>query len=62
MGAAQGPIGPHDLARYVLVVHETPDGQVTHDWKPLKDFDLTKYQHALRAVGMGGALGGQARR
>lgn len=38
-----GPTGAQDLARYVLVIEESPDGQVSHTWKPLKDFDLTKY-------------------
>ncbi|MFY0524168.1 hypothetical protein ACN28I_13680 [Archangium gephyra] len=44
--AAQGPTGLHDLARYVLIIQELPDGRVTHDWKPLKYFDLTKFQYA----------------
>jgi hypothetical protein len=50
MVAAQGPTGPHDLARYALILQEMPDGRVTHDWKPLKDFDLTKFQYALSAM------------
>lgn len=29
--AAQGPTGPHDLARYALIVQEMPDGQIAHD-------------------------------
>jgi len=48
--AAQGPTGLHDLARYALIIQEMPDGQVTHDWKPLKDFDLTKSQYTLSAM------------
>jgi hypothetical protein len=47
---AQGPTGPHDLARYALVIQEIPDGRVTHDWKPLKDFDLARFQYALSAM------------
>lgn len=47
---AQGPTGPHDLAKYALVIQEMPDGRVTHDWKPLKDFDLTKFQYAPSAM------------
>ncbi|WP_233261319.1 hypothetical protein [Vitiosangium sp. GDMCC 1.1324] len=50
MVVAQGPTGPHDLAKYALLIQEMPDGQVTHDWKPLKDIDLTKFQYALRAM------------
>ncbi|HYO74366.1 MAG TPA: hypothetical protein VEU33_50655 [Archangium sp.] len=48
--AAQGPTGSHDLARYALIIQETPDGRITHDWKPLKDFDLTKFQSTLSAM------------
>ena len=40
-----GPTGPQELARYVLVIEESVDGQVSHTWRPLKDFDLTKYPH-----------------
>ncbi|MCY1080014.1 hypothetical protein [Archangium lansingense] len=48
--AAQGPTGQHDLARYALIVQEMPDGQIAHDWKPLKDFDLMKLQSTLSAM------------
>jgi hypothetical protein len=50
--SAVGPTGPRDLARYVLIVEETPSGQVMHTWKPLEGFDLTSFQYppsALRA-------------
>jgi hypothetical protein len=46
----QGPTGPHNLARYALIIQELPDGQVTHDWKPLKDFDLTKFQYTRNTM------------
>jgi hypothetical protein len=48
--ATQGPTGPHDLSRYVLIIRELPQGRVMHDWKPLKDFDLTKFQYTLSAM------------
>ncbi|HEX5746996.1 MAG TPA: hypothetical protein VFZ09_12190 [Archangium sp.] len=54
--AAQGPTGPHDLARYALIIQETPDGRITHDWKPLKDFDLAKFQSALSAMNSNRAM------
>lgn len=41
-----GPSGSQDLARYVLIIKELPDGQVTHFWKLAKDFNLEQY-HAL---------------
>lgn len=51
-----GPTGAQDLARYVLVIEEAPDGQVTHSWKPLKDFDVTKFSHHAGNVGLGGRV------
>lgn len=50
MTAAQGPSGPQDLHKYALLIQELPDGQVTHDWKPLSEFDLAKFQNTLSAV------------
>lgn len=43
-----GPTGPLDLTRYVLIVQESPSGEVTHDWRPFSDFDLTKLPPAAR--------------
>lgn len=37
------PTNAQELARYVLVIDEGLDGQVSHTWKPLENFDLTKY-------------------
>ncbi|WP_255203994.1 hypothetical protein [Myxococcus sp. AM011] len=42
-----GPTGPHDLVRYALVFEQRPDGQVAHAWIPLREFELTKFQHTL---------------
>jgi hypothetical protein len=42
-----GPTGTQDLARYVLIIQKLPDGQVTHFWRPTKDFDLEQYQELL---------------
>lgn len=33
----------HELSRLVLVIQEAPDGQLTHGWEPVSDFDLAKY-------------------
>lgn len=41
------PSDPRELARYVLVIEENLDGQVVHAWKPIKDFDLAKYQQPV---------------
>jgi hypothetical protein len=46
----QGPTGPLDLGRYVLVIQEMQDGRVTHEWKPLEHFDLTKFQTTTIAM------------
>lgn len=48
--SASGPTGARELARYVLVVEEAPDGQVTHTWRPLENFNLTELQYSLRAM------------
>jgi hypothetical protein len=45
--SAVRPMGPHDLARYAIVFEQQPDGQVSHVWVPLKEFDLAKFQHTL---------------
>ena len=37
-----GPSGSTDLSRYVLVIEEAPDGQLSHSWRPLSGFDLSK--------------------
>jgi hypothetical protein len=50
MTAVQGPSGPQDLHQYALLIQELPDGRVTHEWKPLSEFDLTKLQSTLSAV------------
>ena len=39
------PTSVQELSRRVLVLEETPDGQVTHSWEPLSDFDLSKYPY-----------------
>lgn len=43
--APPGPSGSADLSRYVLIIQETSDGEVSHAWKPLRGFDLSKYPH-----------------
>lgn len=45
-----GPVGPHDLARYAIVFEQQPDGHVVHTWIPLKEFDLSRFQHVLSAA------------
>ncbi|HZH18313.1 MAG TPA: hypothetical protein VE057_28435 [Archangium sp.] len=43
MNPAPGPAGAEDLARYVLVIQEAPDGQVTHTWNPATRSTAPKY-------------------
>ncbi|HEX5750890.1 MAG TPA: hypothetical protein VFZ09_31990 [Archangium sp.] len=45
----QEPTSPLDLGKYVLVIQEMPDGQVTHEWRPLENFDLTKFPSTASA-------------
>lgn len=44
-----GPFGPHELAKYALIIEETPDGQAQHSWRPVKDFEQMKYQYRARS-------------
>lgn len=47
-----GPTGSRDLARYVLVVDETTDGQASHTWKSVENVDLKNFHYnpsAMRA-------------
>lgn len=48
--ASPRPAGSHDLSKYVLIIHETPNGRVKHEWKPLKDFELAKLHYAMNTV------------
>lgn len=50
------PANAQELARSVLVIEESPDGQVSHTWKPLEDFDLTKYPSPVSYSGFKGRL------
>jgi hypothetical protein len=38
-----------ELTRYVLVIQESPGGQLTHDWRPAEEFDLSRYRDQSRA-------------
>ena len=44
------PTGPENLARFALIIKPRADGQVTHEWVPLKDFDMAKLQLAMHSV------------
>lgn len=46
-----GPTGARDLSRYVLLIERTPDGQVVHAWKPVKDVDLSAHARLLYSRG-----------
>src|SRR5688500_6761317 len=39
------PTSAQELSRSVLVIQETPDGQVSHSWEPLSRFDLSTYPY-----------------
>jgi hypothetical protein len=38
---APSPASPE---RFVLIIQEHPDGQVTHTWQPAEGFDFSAYQ------------------
>src|SRR5688572_4929725 len=48
--STSGPTGPENLARYALIIKPQADGQVTHEWVPLKDFDMAKLQLAMHPI------------
>ncbi|WP_395837700.1 hypothetical protein [Archangium violaceum] len=45
-----------ELTRYVLVIQESPDGQVTHDWRLAEDVDLSGYKSTSSARGTSGRI------
>ncbi|HYO53373.1 hypothetical protein [Archangium sp.] len=45
-----------ELTRYVLVIEESPGGQVTHDWRLAGDFDLSRYRYQSSARGTYGRI------
>ncbi|WPB81024.1 hypothetical protein KYC5002_18050 [Archangium violaceum] len=53
---APGPASARELAKSVLVIEESPDGQVVHSWMRLKDFDLTNYPYHASHGGLAGRL------
>jgi hypothetical protein len=44
------PTGPEDLARYALIIKPRADGRVSHEWVPLEDFDMAKFQLAMSST------------
>jgi hypothetical protein len=46
-----------ELTRYVLVIEESSSGQVTHDWRPAEDFDLSRYKSLSSARAPHGRIG-----
>lgn len=54
--SATGPTGPEDLASYVLLITQQPNGQVTHSWRPVAEFELSAYQSQVHANGFYGRI------
>jgi hypothetical protein len=50
------PATPEAFSRYVLVVEELPNGEVTHAWKPASDFELSKYPYRASRPRLTGPL------
>jgi hypothetical protein len=42
--------GPEDLARCACIIKLQADGQGTHEWVPLEDFDMAKFPLAMHPV------------
>lgn len=45
-----------DLSRFVLVIQDAPNAQVTHSWEPLGSFRLSTYPYPLNDGGVQGPL------
>jgi hypothetical protein len=54
--APPGPSGSADLLRYVLVIQEAPDGQVTHAWQPLSTIDFSRQPYRASNGQLEGAI------
>jgi hypothetical protein len=46
-----GSLSPavEELDRYVLVIRESSSGHLTHDWRPVAEFDLSQFRFQPRA-------------
>ena len=38
------PTGSDSLSRFVLIIREHPDGQITHSWQPAESFEFPGYR------------------
>jgi hypothetical protein len=47
--APPAPSGPESLGRYVLIIQEGPEGQVSHSWQPRSGFNLDPNARAYTA-------------
>ncbi|HYO68190.1 MAG TPA: hypothetical protein VEU33_19135, partial [Archangium sp.] len=51
VGMTRGIFSPavEELDQYVLVIHESPSGRVTHSWRPVEEVDLSQFRLKSRA-------------
>ncbi len=51
VGMSGGTFSPavEELDRYVLVIQESPSAHVTHSWRPVEEFDLSRFRLQPRA-------------
>ncbi len=47
------PSNAEELPRFVLILQETPDGQVTHAWQRAEEVDLSPYRYRASAGSSG---------
>jgi hypothetical protein len=52
-GGPTSPTGPRDLARFVLVIREAPEGDPVHEWRPVSGLDVSEF------LGGGPSAGGE---
>jgi hypothetical protein len=50
------PVDADELESLVLVIRETPEGQLTHSWQKASEFDLGRHQSQTRNDSVAGRL------
>jgi intracellular sulfur oxidation DsrE/DsrF family protein len=54
--SVSGPTSARELGRYVLVLERALDGQVTHSWMPVRDFNVAAYSYLAASHGIQGRI------
>jgi hypothetical protein len=50
------PPSAKELTSLVLVIRESPDGEVSHSWQRAEEFDLSRFRHLSRVTRADGRI------